>query len=94
LAHSSAQALQICAHSAQIAAACSLQRATASAAKLQAAAQSAFRAIQPAIIFTSSSLRQAAKHWLQAVAHDRQASMPDVYQKSNQQVTVLFGCDL
>ena len=55
----------------------SLPLAMALAASVHIAAQSASSAMQRAIILTSSSFRQAAKHWLQVVAHDWQASMQD-----------------
>jgi hypothetical protein len=60
VAHSSPHALQISAHSRQMAPACSLPRAIAAAANWQMATQSMSSAMQRAIIFTSSSARQDA----------------------------------
>ena len=60
LAHSSPQASQMSAHSAQMAFACSLPRPMAAAANWQAAAQSMSSAMHLAIIWTSGSFRQEA----------------------------------
>jgi hypothetical protein len=56
-----------------------LSRAIAAAASWQMAAQSMSSAMQPAIIFTSSSCRQAAAQWLQAIAQSLQAAMQAAY---------------
>jgi hypothetical protein len=56
-----------------------LSRAIAAAASWQMAAQSMSNAMQAAIIFTSSSCRQAAAQWLQASAHSLQAAMHAAY---------------
>jgi hypothetical protein len=77
LAHSSPQAWHTSAQAAQIARAFSLPRAMAAAATAHSSAQSMSRAMQRAIIFTSSSCRQAAAQWLHAVAQSRQARMQE-----------------
>jgi hypothetical protein len=77
LAHSSPHALQISAHSLQMALAWALPRAIAAAASWQIAAQSISSAMHLVIAFTSSSARHEAAQWLQAVAHSLHASMHD-----------------
>lgn len=77
LAHSSPQASQICAHVPQTDFANVLPRAMKPAAIRQTAAQSISKAMQFAIIFTSSSCRQAVAQWSQASAHALQASMQE-----------------
>ena len=63
------------AHKAQIAFAFSLPRAIAPAARRQITAQSMSSATHRAIIFTSSSCKQAVAQWSQASAHALQAAM-------------------
>ncbi len=54
-------------------------RSRAAAASWQMAAQSMSRAMHFAIIFTSSSAKQAAAQWLHAIAHALHASMHWAY---------------